>query len=209
MLAVTGRLDSLRKPGSRSGLSIVGDEPKRACDNPWGRALPEMASGQKKVIIRRFNDQIHWGYLPQEVALLHGYVELIDPAAHVTPILLTEIKWIAYVRDFNLADRHLPERLDRKRFAARPRTEGLWVRMRLTDGETLEGLVQVNRTLLDSLADSTGIFVTPPDTRGNTQRLFVPRSAIESIEAVGLIQPAAVKAAKPAKEEPQPSLFEE
>ena len=166
-----------------------------------------MASGQKKVIIRRFNDQLHWGYLPQQVVLLHGYVELIDPAAHVTPILLTEIKWIAYVRDFNLADKHVPERLDRKRFAARPRTEGVWVRMRLTDGETLEGLLQFNRTLLDSLSDSTGIFVTPPDTRGNTQRLFVPRSAIESIEAVGLIQPMTPKAPKPAKEEPQPSLF--
>lgn len=167
-----------------------------------------MASGQKKVIVRRFNDELHWGYLPQEVALLHGYVELIDPSAHVTPILLTEIKWIAYVRDFNLADRHVPERLDRKKFAARPRTEGLWVRMRLTDGEVLEGLVQVNRMLLDSLADSMGIFVTPPDTRGNTQRLFVPRSAIESLEAIGLIQPAA-KAAKPPTEQPQPTLFEE
>ena len=165
-----------------------------------------MASGQKKVIIRRFNDQIHWGYLPQEVALLHGYVELIDPAAHVTPILLTEIKWIAYVRDFNLTDKHMPERLDRKKFAARPRTEGLWVRMRLTDGDALEGLVQFNRALLDALADSMGIFVTPPDTRGNTQRLFVPRSAIESIEALGLIQPMAPRAPKPAKE-PQPTLF--
>jgi hypothetical protein len=52
-----------------------------------------------------------------------------------------------------------------------------------------------------------GIFMTPPDTRGNTQRLFVPRSAMEWIEAVGLIQPMA-KAAKVAKE-PQPTLFEE
>jgi hypothetical protein len=166
-----------------------------------------MASGRKKVIIRRFNDELHWGYLPQEVALLHGYVELIDPAAHVTPILLTEIKWIAYVRDFNTADRTVPERLDRKRFAARPRTEGLWVRMRLTDGDVLEGLVQFNRTLMDSLSDSMGIFMTPPDTRGNTQRLFVPRSAMEWIETVGLIQPMA-KTAKVAKE-PQPTLFEE
>ena len=168
-----------------------------------------MASGQKKVIIRRFDDQLHWGYLPQEIALLHGYVELIDPAARVTPILLKEIKWIAYVRDFNLNDRHLPEKLDRKKFAARPRTEGVWVRMRLTDGDVLEGLVQFNRTLMDSLADSMGIFVTPPDTRGNTQRLFVPRTAMESIEAVGLIQPAAAKAPKVAQEEPQPTLFEE
>jgi hypothetical protein len=112
------------------------------------------------------------------------------------------------VRDFNLADRTVPERLDRKKFAARPRTEGLWVRMRLNDGEVVEGLAQFNRTLLDSLSDSMGIFVTPPDTRGNTHRLFVPRSAIEWIEAVGLIQPMATKAAKVAKE-PQPTLFEE
>lgn len=166
-----------------------------------------MASSQKKVIIRLFSDQLHWGYLSQDIALLHNYVELIDPAAHVTPVLLTDIKWIAYVRDFNLSDKHLPERFDRKRFAARPRAEGLWVRMRLTDAEIVEGLVQMNRTLLDCLADSMGIFVTPPDTRGNTQRLFIPRSAIESIEALGLIQPA-VKAAK-AAEEPQPMLFEE
>ena len=168
-----------------------------------------MASGQKKVIIRQFDDHLHWGYLPQEIALLHGYVELMDPAARVTPVLLQEIKWIAYVRDFNLADQHLPERLERKRFVARPRTEGVWVRMRLTDGDVVEGLVQFNRTLLDSLADSAGISVIPPDTRGNTQRLFVPRWAIESIEAVGLIQPATAKAPKVAKEEPQPTLFEE
>ncbi len=166
-----------------------------------------MASGQKKVIIRQFDDQIHWGYLPQEIVLLHGYVELIDPSARVTPVLLSEIKWIAYVRDFNLGDRHVPERLDRKRFAARPRTEGLWVRMRLTDGDVIEGLVQVNRGLLDVLADSAGVFVTPPDTRGNTQRLFVPRTAVETVEAVGLIQPK-VKA-EVVKEEAQPGLFGE
>jgi hypothetical protein len=168
-----------------------------------------MASGQKKVIIRRFDDQIHWGYLPQEIVLLHGYVELIDPSARVTPVLLSEIKWIAYVRDFNLSDSHLPERLDRKRFAARPRTEGLWVRMRLTDGDMIEGLVQVNRGLLDVLVDSAGVFVTPPDTRGNTQRLFVPRTAVEQVEALGLIQPMAAKAAKAVKDEPQPTLFGE
>ena len=172
-----------------------------------GESLTRMALGQKKVIIRRFNDELHWGYLPQEVAILHGYVELIDPAARVTPILLTEIKWIAYVRDFNLGDKTVPERLDRKKFPARPRTEGLWVRMRLTDGETLEGLLQFNMSLLDALSDSMGFFMTPPDTRGNTQRMFVPRSAIASIEAVGLIQPVA-KAPK-AKEAPQPTLFGE
>lgn len=168
-----------------------------------------MASGQKKVIVRRFNDQLHWGYLPQEITLLHGYVELIDPAARVTPLLLTEIKWIAYVRDFNLADQHVPERLDRRRFAARPRTEGLWLRLRFSDGDLLEGLAQVNRSLLDSLSDSQGIFITPPDTRGNTQRLFIPRSAIESLEALGIIMPSTPKPGRPHKPEPEPTLFDQ
>lgn len=172
-----------------------------------------MASGQKKVIVRRFNDQLHWGYLPQEITLLHGYVELIDPAARVTPLPLAEIKWIAYVRDFNLADLHVPERIDRRRFAARPRTEGLWLRLRFTDGDILEGLCQANRSLLDSLADSQGIFLTPPDTRGNTQRLFIPRSAIDTVEPLGLIIPAAAKPTRPSKAEPkaepQPTLFDQ
>jgi hypothetical protein len=172
-----------------------------------------MASGQKKVIVRRFNDQLHWGYLPQEITLLHGYVELIDPAARVTPLPLAEIKWIAYVRDFNLADQHVPERLERRRFVARPRTEGLWLRLRFTDGDILEGLCQANRTLLDSLADSQGIFLTPPDTRGNTQRLFIPRSAVDTVEPLGLIIPTAAKPARPSKTEPkgepQPTLFDQ
>lgn len=167
-----------------------------------------MASWQKKVIVRQFDDKLHWGYLPQEITLLHGYVELIDTAAHVTPILLTRIKWIAYVRDFNVADPHIPERLERRRFVARPRTEGLWLRLRFTDGDILEGLCQANRTLLDALADSQGFLITPPDTRGNTQRLFIPRSAIESMEALGLIIPAAAKTAR-ARPEPEPTLFDQ
>lgn len=166
-----------------------------------------MASAQKKVIVRRFNDQLNWGYLPQEITLLHGYVELIDPAARVTPLLLTEIKWIAYVRDFNLGDQHVPEHLDRRRFTARPRTEGVWLRLRFTDGDVLEGLCLLNRTLLDSLADSQGLFITPPDTRGNTQRLFIPRTAIDTLEPLGLIIPTAAKPGRP-KPEPEPTLFD-
>jgi hypothetical protein len=168
-----------------------------------------MASGQKKVILRRFDDQLHWGYLPQDIALLHGYVEVIDPAARVTPILLSEVKWIAYVRDFNLNDRLTPEGIDRRRFTSRPRSEGLWVRLRFTDGDGLDGLLQLNATLLDSLTQSLGMFLTPPDTRGNTQRLFVPRTAIEAMEAVALVQTSASKAARSQKPVPQPSLFGE
>ncbi len=42
-----------------------------------------------------------------------------------------------------------PERLLHKRFAIRPRTAGLWLRMTLTDGEELEGLAANDRSLVD------------------------------------------------------------
>jgi hypothetical protein len=55
--------------------------------------------------------------------------------------------------------------------------------MTLTDGEEIEGLATNDRSLIDS----SGILVTPPDTRSNTQRIFVPRKAIEALEVVSVI----------------------
>jgi hypothetical protein len=167
-----------------------------------------MSSAPKKVIVRRSGGQLSWGYLPQDRPARDGQVELIDTAAHITPLPLQQVKWIAYVRDFNLTDSVAPERLDRRRFPSRPRTEGLWIRLRFTDGDTLEGLLQINPALLDSLGESQGLFLTPPDTRANTQRLFIPRHALESIEPLGLILPPAAKS-KPTSAPPQPSLFRE
>ncbi|HEX4156675.1 MAG TPA: hypothetical protein VHY48_13785 [Acidobacteriaceae bacterium] len=167
-----------------------------------------MSSARKKVIVRRFGDQLSWGYLPQDHPAHEGQIELIDTAARVSPLPLRQIKWVAYVRDFNLTDPTAPERLDRRRFSARPRTEGLWVRLHFTDGDVLEGLLQVNAVLLEALAESQGLFLIPPDTRANTQRLFIPRRAIQSIEPLGLVQPRSAKA-QLGQLAPQPTLFPE
>jgi hypothetical protein len=76
--------------------------------------------------------------------------------------------------------------------------------MTLTDGEELEGLAANDR----SLVEGAGLLVTPPDTRSNTQRIYVPRQAIQSLEVVGLIgaaghkQPSATRRATE-----QPELF--
>lgn len=167
-----------------------------------------MSSAQKKVIVRRFGGQLSWGYLPQDHPAREGQIELIDTAAHVSPVPLRQIKWIAYVRDFNLTDPIAPERLDRRRFTARPRTEGLWIRLRLTDGDILEGLIQINPALLEALDESQGLFLIPPDTRANTQRLFIPRRAIQAIEPLGLVLPRSAKA-QTGHLAPQPTLFPE
>jgi hypothetical protein len=55
--------------------------------------------------------------------------------------------------------------------------------MTLTDGEELEGLAANDR----SLVDGAGLLLTPPDTRSNTQRIYVPRSSIQTLEVVSLI----------------------
>jgi hypothetical protein len=76
--------------------------------------------------------------------------------------------------------------------------------MTLTDGEELEGLAANDR----SLVEGTGLLLTPPDTRSNTQRIYLPRQAIRSLEVVGLIGAPGRKrtdAAGPVIE--QPELF--
>jgi hypothetical protein len=91
-----------------------------------------------------------------------------------------------------------------KRFAIRPRTPGLWLRMTLTDGEELEGLAANDRSLIEG----AGLLLTPPDTRSNTQRIYVPRQAIQTLEVVSLIGVAGRKrtdAIQPRTE--QPELF--
>jgi len=52
------------------------------------------------------------------------------------------------------------------------------------------------------------LLLTPPDMRSNTQRIYVPRLAIQSLEVVSLIgSPARRRPAAGAKPEEQPELF--
>ena len=86
----------------------------------------------------------------------------------------------------------------------RPRTGGLWLRLTLNDGDELEGLAANDRTLVDG----AGLLLTPPDTRSNTQRIYVPRQAIQALEVLSLIGVAGRKRVEAAQSrEEQPELF--
>ena len=93
---------------------------------------------------------------------------------------------VSYVRDFNLGEEH-PEQLTRRSFLARPRSEGLWVRLVLENHEELEGMAAIDLSLLDGVVEDFGLFVTPPDVRCNTQRVYIPRSSIRSLRVVALV----------------------
>jgi hypothetical protein len=62
---------------------------------------------------------------------------------------------------------------------------------------------------LESLIEDRGVFLTPPDTRGNAQRVFVPRSAIRSLEVLGYVTAPSKKLAKQIEAAAQAGLFEE
>ena len=146
-----------------------------------------MSPSHKKVIVRRFVGDVLAGYLPLSAFVQEGVVSLLDLGGRVLPIPLPEIKLISYVRDFNLNDTSNPERLTRRTFLARPRTEGLWLRLTFRSGDQIEGLAPVDQTLLDDAIQDAGVHFTPPDVRSNTQRIYVPRSSLSELQLLAVV----------------------
>lgn len=156
-----------------------------------------MSSGRKKAIFRKFSRDWLAGYVPAANFAHGGQIEMLDLDGKVIQLAVGDLKWICYVRDFNSGELNNPERLVRKTFAARPRGEGLFVRARLKDGDLVEGVAGNDLTLVSS----DGIFLTPPDLRSNTQRIWIPGSALEEFEVVAVIGAAKKKPAIPAEPE--------
>jgi hypothetical protein len=118
------------------------------------------------------------GYVAAGAFITEGKFEMLNTAGNVIMIDIREVKGVYFVRDFGD-----PETLARKTFTSRPRTEGLWVRLRFRDNETLEGLMPNDLTQITA----DGFFVNPPDTRANTQRIFVPRYALSELTVLAVI----------------------
>ena len=164
-----------------------------------------MGSARKPVIVRKFSREWYAGYAGAAFGQDSLALEVLDLTGKVLTIEWSAVKWVCYVRDFSSSsDASNPERLLQKRFAVRPRTAGLWLRLTLNDGDELEGIAANDRSLIAG----SGLLLTPPDTRSNTQRIYVPRQAIQTLEVVSLIGAAGRKRAPVAgRGEPQPELF--
>jgi len=165
-----------------------------------------MASARKPVIVRKFSRDWFAAYASADFGQQEPELEVLDLTGKVVRVGWERVKWVCYVRDLPSAssDQVNPERLLRKRFSIRPRTAGLWLRLILNDGDELEGLAANDRTLVNGV----GLLLTPPDTRSNTQRIYVPRFAIQSLEVVSLIGAASRKRTKAPKPNlDQPDLF--
>ncbi len=163
-----------------------------------------MSSSRKKAIVRKFSRDWVAGYLPSD-GFVHGEtVDMLGLDGKVTALEAVQIKWVCFVRDFNSGEAANPERLLRKTFAGRPRTAGLFLRARLTDGDLIEGLAANDLGLISS----AGLFLTPPDTRSNTQRLWIPASSVAELEIVAVIGSSPkTKPAPVSRDDAQESLF--
>jgi hypothetical protein len=153
-----------------------------------------MSSSRKKVIVRKFTRDWVAGYVSADSFTRHDALEILDLSGKALSISIHDLKWVCFVRDFNSGELDNPEKFVRKSFSGRPRGEGLWLRVQLRDGDALEGLSENNIGLLDA----DGFFLTPPDTRSNTQRVWLPRAALTELEVVAVIGGAARK--KPSTE---------
>ena len=137
-----------------------------------------MPSTHKKVVVRKMDRDSINGYVAPANFVREGKLELLNTAGNVVTIELKDIKVVYFVREFGDADSP-----SRKTFTTRPRTEGLWVRLRFKDNEVLEGMMPNDL----SLTTAEGFLINPPDLRSNTQRIFVPRTALESLTVLGVI----------------------
>jgi hypothetical protein len=165
-----------------------------------------MPSSRKKAIARKFTRDWVAGYVVFDGSSPSGFLngdtlELLALDGKVLSLELKTIKWLCFVRDFNSGEPSNPEHLLRKTFAGRPRTEGLYLRTTLTDGDLIEGIASNDLSLLTA----QGILLTPPDIRSNTQRIWIPAASLTELEVVSVIGGVKKKPSRP--EDRQESLF--
>jgi hypothetical protein len=149
------------------------------------------ASTHKKVIVVLADRKPLRGYLNAGRLGQTDSIDLLTQDGAHQEIPLVKIRSIYFVRDFS--DEYEPER---KAFLSRPKLDGLWVRLRYADGDSLEGLIPND---LISLLDN-GLHITPPDLNSSTDHIFVPRSALSEVTVLGVVgiarrKPAAAAAA--------------
>lgn len=157
------------------------------------------ASTHKKVVVELVDRKSVRGYLnPARLAILEN-LDLLTPDGAHEQIALSRVRAVYFVRD--LAQDFEPER---KSFLSRPKLDGLWVKLRFRDGDSIEGVIP--NDLLGFI--DNGLQITPPDFNSNADRIFIPRSALVELTVLGVVgiarrKPAAAVAAA------QPRLFNE
>jgi hypothetical protein len=158
----------------------------------------------KKVLVARFDRETLRGFVQSPGGFEAQALELLTPGGALLKIPYSEIKAVCFVRDFELGETWQEHRS----FTARPKTAGLWLRLRFRGGDAIEGMAGNNLLLVEP----SGFNIIPPDPTFHNQRIFVPRAALEEVQVLGVIgsplrRPRTAK--KTASEEDQLEMFDD
>jgi len=157
-------------------------------------------STHKKVIVELVDKKLVRGYLnPAQLTQTPLEIDLLTQDGAHEAVLMAKVRAVYFVRD--LED---DIELQRKNFLSRPKLDGLWVKLRFEDGDSLEGVIP--NDLLAFL--DHGVQITPPDFNSNADRIYVPRAALTELTVLGVV---GIARRKPAAggEAAQPRLFNE
>ncbi len=136
-------------------------------------------STSKKVVIQRFDRESIRGVVNPASYLRAEGVEVLTQSGSLMTLPYGEVKAVCFVRDYEAT----PGAPEKRLFHARPKMEGLWVRMRFQDGELMDGLLA--NSLLE--IQPFGFTVVPPNPSSNNQRIFVPRAALRDFHVLAVI----------------------
>ena len=133
----------------------------------------------KRIVLYRFGREPAEGLVRPDSYLVGGPTEFLTVSGDIQSIPSSEIKALCFVSDSGRPDLFTAN----TQFERRPKSNGLWTRFMLRDGDQLEGLLAHN--LVDW--PSGGYFLTPPRAGVSRQRVYLPRSAVLTTELLGLV----------------------
>ncbi|HUA83547.1 MAG TPA: hypothetical protein VMB85_06775 [Bryobacteraceae bacterium] len=136
-------------------------------------------TANKKVLVGRFDRETLRGFVQSPGGFELDRLELLTPEGALLKIPYSETKVVCFVRDFDAGETWREHRT----FSTRPKTAGLWVRLRFRDGDSLEGMLGNNLMLVEP----SGFSIIPPDPTFQNQRIFVPRAALADVQVLGVI----------------------
>lgn len=137
------------------------------------------ASTSKKIVAYRFDREPVQGFVHPQTWLGASGIEVLTPTGAVTVLPYDDVKVVCFVKDFEVDG----WRQERRLFASRPKTEGLWVRALFRDNDFVEGILP--NELLQT--DPQGFLLAPPDAFSNNQRIFLPRRALKELRVMGVV----------------------
>lgn len=156
----------------------------------------------KKVLIERFDRVTVRGYVQSLPEAGGAALEVLTPEGSVIEVPLGQVKAVCFVREFDGPSIFN----EKKEFSSRPKSRGLWVRVRFADGDAIEGMIPNSLTALGP----PGYTINPPEIAGNTQRIWVPMKGVQEFVVLGVVgTPKRAKARRAGETGRQIGLFAE